>query len=76
MKITFSLFETPKIQGGNIQKGGIYRGNRTDSPEPREVFECNFNVQESPQNFFHAPQNISSCSLKYNFLHVISAELL
>ena len=48
----------------------------TDSPEPREVFECNFNVSEPTQKFSHAPQNTSSYSLKYNFLHVISAELL
>ena len=48
----------------------------TDSPEPREVVECNFNVLESLQKIVHAPQNTSSCSLKYNFLHVISAELL
>ena len=48
----------------------------TDSPEPREVFECNFNVSEPTQKFSHAPQNISLYSLKYNFLHVISAELL
>ena len=48
----------------------------TDSPEPREVFECNFNVSEPTQKFSHAPQNTSSYSLKYNFLHVISVELL
>ena len=48
----------------------------TDSPEPREVFECNFNVSEPTQKFSHAPQNTSSYSLKYNFLYVISAELL
>ena len=48
----------------------------TDSPEPREVFECNFNVSEPTQKFSHAPQNTSSYSLKYNFSHVISAELL
>ena len=48
----------------------------TDSPEPREVFGCNFNVSEPTQKFSHAPQNTSSYSLKYNFLHVISAELL
>ena len=48
----------------------------TDSSEPREVFECNFNVSEPTQKFSHAPQNTSSYSLKYNFLHVISAELL
>ena len=48
----------------------------TDSPEPRGVFECNFNVSEPTQKFSHAPQNTSSYSLKYNFLHVISAELL
>ena len=48
----------------------------TDSPEPREVFECNFIVSEPTQKFSHAPQNTSSYSLKYNFLHVISAELL
>ena len=48
----------------------------TDSPEPREVFECNCNVSEPTQKFPHAPQNTSSYSLKYNFLHVISAELL
>ena len=48
----------------------------TDSPELREVFECNFNVSEPTQKFSHAPQNTSSYSLKYNFLHVISAELL
>ena len=48
----------------------------TDSLEPREVFECNFNVSEPTQKFSHAPQNTSSYSLKYNFLHVISAELL
>ena len=48
----------------------------TDSPRPREVFECEFYVVESTQKVFHAPQNTSSCSLKYNFLHVISAELL
>ena len=48
----------------------------TDSPEPREVFECIFNVSEPTQKFSHAPQNTSSYSLKYNFLHVISAELL
>ena len=47
----------------------------TDSPEPREVFECNFNVSEPTQKFSHAPQNTSSYSLKYNFLRVISAEL-
>ena len=48
----------------------------TDSPKPREVFECNFNVPESSQKFFHAPQNTTLCLLKYNFLHVTSAELL
>ena len=48
----------------------------TDSPEPREVLECNFNVSQPTQKFSHAPQNTSSYSLKYNFLHVISAELL
>ena len=48
----------------------------TDSPEPRDVFETKFHVPESSQKFFHAPQNTSSYSLKYNFLHVISAELL
>ena len=48
----------------------------TDSPEPREVFECNFNVSEPTKKFSHAPQNTSSYSLKYNFSHVISAELL
>ena len=48
----------------------------TDSPGPREVFECNFNVSKLTQKFSHAPQNTSSYSLKYNFLHVISAELL
>ena len=48
----------------------------TDSPEPRDVFEWKFHVPESSQNFFHAPQNTTSCSLKYNFLHVISTELL
>ena len=48
----------------------------TDSPRPREVFKFNFYVLESTQNFFHAPQNTTSCSLKYNFLHVISTELL
>ena len=48
----------------------------TDSPESREVFECNFNVSEPTQKVSHAPQNTSSYSLKYNFLHVISAELL
>ena len=48
----------------------------TDSLEPREVFECNCNVSEPTQKFSHAPQNTSSYSLKYNFLHVISAELL
>ena len=48
----------------------------TDSPRPREVFKFNFYVLKSSQNFFHAPQNTTSCSLKYNFLHVISTELL
>ena len=48
----------------------------TDSPEPREVFECNFNVSEPTQKFSHAPQNTSSYSLKYNFLHVNSTQLL
>ena len=48
----------------------------TDGPEPREVFECNFNVSEPTQKFSHAPQNTSSYLLKYNFLRVISAELL
>ena len=48
----------------------------TDGPEPREVFECDFNVSEPTQKFSHVPQNTSSYSLKYNFLHVISAELL
>ena len=48
----------------------------TDSPRPREVFEAKFSVLESTQNFFHAPQNTTLCLLKYNFLHVTSAELL
>ena len=48
----------------------------TDSPKPREVFKSNFYVLESTQKFYHAPQNTTSCSLKYNFLHVISTELL
>ena len=48
----------------------------TDSPEPREVFKCNFNVSERTQKFSHAPQTTSSYSLKYNFLRLISAELL
>ena len=50
----------------------------TDSPdhELREVIECKFYVSEPTRKFSHAPQNTSSYSLKYNFLHVISAELL
>ena len=48
----------------------------TDSPRPREVFEDKFYVLESTQKIFYAPQNTTSCSLKYNFLHVVSAELL
>ena len=47
-----------------------------DSPNPREVFKSNFYVLESTQKFYHAPQNTTSCLLKYNFLHVISTELL
>ena len=48
----------------------------TDSPKPREVFEPNFCALEFTQKFFHAPQNTTSRSLKYNFSHVISTELL
>ena len=48
----------------------------TDSPRPRGVFKFNFYVLKSTQNFFHAPQNTTLCLLKYNFLHVTSAELL
>ena len=48
----------------------------TDSPRPREVFKSNLHVLESTQKFYHAPQNTISCLLKYNFLHVISIELL
>ena len=50
--------------------------NSTDSPEPRDVFETKFHVPESSQKFFHAPQNTTLCLLKYNFLHVTSAEFL
>ena len=48
----------------------------TDSPRLREVYEFKFYVLESTQNIFHAPQNTTLCLLKYNFLHVTSAELL
>ena len=48
----------------------------TDSPRPRKVFKSNFHVLKSIQKFYHAPQNTTSCALKYSFLHVISIELL
>ena len=48
----------------------------TDSLKPREVFKFKFYVLESTQKVYHAPQITTSCSLKYNFLHVISTQLL